>query len=630
MKSYKYENLSASQLAQALQEQSLVYVPIGTLEFHGRHLPLGMDTLHAYAFCLRVAEKTGGIVLPPTYWGTAGREGWTGSLLISEAAFRALVRDILRLLAEQKVKFVVTVTGHYPEVQGRILREEGEAFMERNPAMHVLHLDPFGTNPNDPKPDHGGHKETSLMLALNPDLVHMEELSHPEAMTGVTKNCVEGTAEYGRQYFEASVDNCARIVRDTYDQQQAKAGAAVSEAALPAAVGLAPAASPAEAHAMVDTPAKRKAYFEKMVRALVTDLGPHPTGSMEIEIAQKLYLAEIQRAIPNAHFERHWTEWQEIYPGAELVLDGINYVEVKACVGCAPTPVKGCWGVLRKVDIPGVPYALVDEKSGKVLVQIELSPYAGPVAGYMTDEYTMIVPRFSLGREDVPRIEEAIRNRTRTWARLHAMYFPANESNNIVATIPGESKEEILFVPHLDVFPICAGAIDNTGSVIVQLMLAHAVAGAKFKRTVTFLAPGSHELNSGGVQHYIKKRQMDGTIDDIKFLFIVDAVACGPGLTMTSRDKGLRDLYARIHEDLKIRLAPRLSDLHAHRNDGWFFRETSQARSAYLACYDDQPTHVGQIHHTVRDTADKLSLEGAETAFLVMKELIHRLQDFRG
>jgi creatinine amidohydrolase len=219
VKSQKFEELSASEFAEAMTEKPLVYVPIGSLEFHGRHLPLGMDTIHAYAFCLHVARRTGGVVLPPSYWGAVGRDGWKGSLLVSEATRNAVIRDVFRLLAEQGVKLIVSVTGHYPEVQGEAIIKLAREAMEQNPSVRILALDPFTTNPSDTRPDHGGKKETSLMLAIRPELVNMSELSAADAFEGIWKDAVEGTAEFGRAYFEASAENCASMVQQTFQAQ---------------------------------------------------------------------------------------------------------------------------------------------------------------------------------------------------------------------------------------------------------------------------------------------------------------------------------------------------------------------------------------------------------------------------
>ena len=217
MRSYKYEQLTALQFEQVLEETPLVYVPVGSLEFHGPHLPLGMDTIHAYEFCLQVARNTGGIVLPPSYWGAVGHDGWKGSLLISEETFQVLMRDVFRLLAEQGVKLIVATTGHHPTHQGKTMARIAQEIMSKYPSVTILALDPYGTHPDDENPDHAGKKETSLMLAIRPDLVHMEELLGDDAFKGIGEDCVDGTSEFGKKYLSASVGHCTSIVKEAFN-----------------------------------------------------------------------------------------------------------------------------------------------------------------------------------------------------------------------------------------------------------------------------------------------------------------------------------------------------------------------------------------------------------------------------
>ncbi|MCK4375339.1 MAG: creatininase family protein, partial [Candidatus Brocadiae bacterium] len=55
------------QLEQAAREFPVVYVPFGLIEWHGRHLPLGNDTLKAHAILVKCAEQYGGVVYPPQW-----------------------------------------------------------------------------------------------------------------------------------------------------------------------------------------------------------------------------------------------------------------------------------------------------------------------------------------------------------------------------------------------------------------------------------------------------------------------------------------------------------------------------------------------------------------------------------
>ena len=62
----RYERLHPAELRAVLERAPIAFVPVGTLEFHGEHLPFGVDSFEAHALCLRTAERCGGVVLPPS------------------------------------------------------------------------------------------------------------------------------------------------------------------------------------------------------------------------------------------------------------------------------------------------------------------------------------------------------------------------------------------------------------------------------------------------------------------------------------------------------------------------------------------------------------------------------------
>ncbi|MBM3474937.1 MAG: hypothetical protein FJX75_16875 [Armatimonadetes bacterium] len=214
MPKHRYEEMTPWKLAEARDQASLVYVPIGSTEFHGQHLPVGFDAMHAHAVCLSAAEQTGGVVLPPTFWGTRGHEGFPGSLLLREETIAALAADILDRLTAQGYRLIVLFTGHWPEVQGGLLKRVGEEHMERSPDVRVLVLDPLTTHPTEARTEHAGRIETSVMLHLRPDLVHMERLEAPDALHAITPDCVDASAEYGKAWFESVVAETVRQVKE--------------------------------------------------------------------------------------------------------------------------------------------------------------------------------------------------------------------------------------------------------------------------------------------------------------------------------------------------------------------------------------------------------------------------------
>ena len=66
----RYELMRPQQIIEARDRAAIAYVPIGPMEWHGPHLPVGMDMLHAYRMALEAARLTGGVVLPPLPLGT--------------------------------------------------------------------------------------------------------------------------------------------------------------------------------------------------------------------------------------------------------------------------------------------------------------------------------------------------------------------------------------------------------------------------------------------------------------------------------------------------------------------------------------------------------------------------------
>jgi len=62
--------LRPGQIVAEKEKGSIVFLPLGPLEWHAPHLPLGTDPLNAQEASLRVAHKIGGVVLPTLFLGT--------------------------------------------------------------------------------------------------------------------------------------------------------------------------------------------------------------------------------------------------------------------------------------------------------------------------------------------------------------------------------------------------------------------------------------------------------------------------------------------------------------------------------------------------------------------------------
>jgi creatinine amidohydrolase len=145
------------ELASAGVSGDLLVVPLGATEQHGPHLPLGTDTLIASALASSVADA---VIAPALPYGSSGEHaGFPGTLSIGQAALELVLVELVRSSDFPRVLFVSAHGGNTEPLAAAVrkLRGEGRAVWAWSPRW---------------KGDaHAGRIETSLMLALAPELV---------------------------------------------------------------------------------------------------------------------------------------------------------------------------------------------------------------------------------------------------------------------------------------------------------------------------------------------------------------------------------------------------------------------------------------------------------------------------
>ena len=176
----RMEEMNPDEFAQALEESPVAYVPMGTLEFHGYHLPIGNDALKAHAVCLRAAEQTGGVVLPPQFWGMGGgHKAWMTSIIVEAETVRSGLEVTLRRLVEMGFRAIVVVTGHYPGEQVELVKAVAKTIgAEAGGRCQMWALPEYeaymGEGPA--RSDHAAIWETSILMELRPELVNLAAL----------------------------------------------------------------------------------------------------------------------------------------------------------------------------------------------------------------------------------------------------------------------------------------------------------------------------------------------------------------------------------------------------------------------------------------------------------------------
>ena len=70
MRRVEIQYLLPDEIVKERRRKSIIYLPVGPLEWHGPHLPLGVDALRAHLAAVELARRIGGVVLPTLFIGT--------------------------------------------------------------------------------------------------------------------------------------------------------------------------------------------------------------------------------------------------------------------------------------------------------------------------------------------------------------------------------------------------------------------------------------------------------------------------------------------------------------------------------------------------------------------------------
>ncbi|NJM05387.1 creatininase family protein [Candidatus Gracilibacteria bacterium] len=169
----RYAELHPETLEAIRARCPVAYLPWGALEWHGPHLPLGLDGMTAEAIAERVARRTGGVVLPTTWWPVTTLPH-ASSIDLPSPLVRSLWDGIFTSLHQSAWPIVVVISGHYAQGHELVLMQAARNAISLHGQL-VFAIPPLALVDEDML-DHAGLWETSLLLALRPDLVRLEAL----------------------------------------------------------------------------------------------------------------------------------------------------------------------------------------------------------------------------------------------------------------------------------------------------------------------------------------------------------------------------------------------------------------------------------------------------------------------
>ena len=212
-------------------------LPVGATEQHGPHMACGMDAEIAFQLCRAVSQLTEVIMLPTLPYGCSlgHSKRWPGTLALQPKTLIDVVKQIGDWVYASGIKRLFIINTHVTNFAPlrcalEMLRAEYDDLMvalinspDVSERVHERHF-------HDGDDWHANEAETSLMMALKPDMVIEEKISiaddedrtgdcvfaHPvnrTSLNGVTGKPSLASVEKGEELFSWMVDDLSSLIR---------------------------------------------------------------------------------------------------------------------------------------------------------------------------------------------------------------------------------------------------------------------------------------------------------------------------------------------------------------------------------------------------------------------------------
>ena len=181
----RWDELVASDWPKALQSSdSVCILPIGILEKHGPHVPIGSDLIQVREWAARATKREYAVVFPDYFYGQINEaKHQPGTFALPERVVWDLLENTCDEIGRNGFKKILIINGHggNPElikyfIQTRLEKQRDYAVYFFEPegdsayqhAIAKLHKSDISSD------QHAGERETSSLLYLRPDLVKMD------------------------------------------------------------------------------------------------------------------------------------------------------------------------------------------------------------------------------------------------------------------------------------------------------------------------------------------------------------------------------------------------------------------------------------------------------------------------
>ena len=251
----RWDELTASDWPRAMEASaSTVILPIGILEKHGPHAPMGSDLIHVREWAARATKREYAVVFPDFFYGQINEaRHQPGTFSLPPRVVWDLLEATCDEMGRNGFKKILIVNGHggNPELIRYFLqtqlgrRRDYVAYFFTPGSDPAVDAKVAALRRSDPAEDmHAGERETSTLLYLRPDLMQMDRattesgadqkrLVLPDLYTPIwwyagfpnhyAGEGAKATAELGRVLTEARIDALVRALRAVKADQSAPA-----------------------------------------------------------------------------------------------------------------------------------------------------------------------------------------------------------------------------------------------------------------------------------------------------------------------------------------------------------------------------------------------------------------------
>jgi len=231
---YILENITMNEFKKYLNRTKTIVFPFGTVEEHGRHLPLNTDSFIIQEALKIVAKRKKFFLAPIVYYGVCTTtKNHPGTISITPETLRRLSFDLIMEAYKKGLRNFLLISGHGGSLHMSALKETAEILIEKLKGIKIAVFSPYdllwkelseiAETLND---SHAGELETSMMLYLSPKLVKgraaEEYPTIPKPFSvkdkvkywpgGVWGNPKKASAEKGKKAIKLMTDKIAEIL----------------------------------------------------------------------------------------------------------------------------------------------------------------------------------------------------------------------------------------------------------------------------------------------------------------------------------------------------------------------------------------------------------------------------------